>query len=171
MQTLACTLELRNIGVERSQGEIKMQVFDYGHATGTVAPGHCVLFELGGKNIFAIAFARQDGEEGLFIFSEIPPAGPWVSYDRYPYSMFCLPKIELRPNLESLHFNSPDLGDLISADGGFFMRGSTKAGQTVTINLQTGLLETLPGNKPYASFSRWSAGIHLDGIWKPILDR
>jgi hypothetical protein len=111
-----------------------------------VAPGKWYLHEFRGSKVFGMTGSRS-------------------------HTVLQLSGIELRPDLHSVHFNRPAVGDLVSAKDKLYMKGTvpTAFGDELTIDLSKGAAEII-GDVPRASFSRWSAGFTLDGKWETLFE-
>ncbi len=148
-----------------------MIISSYGHATpfSALTAGDCYFYDLGGKNTFAIAI-KAAGNANLigFIFDESDPKSPRIAAGGHPYVVFRLEDIEIRPDLTSLHFNPPGVGELTSAAGQFYVIGLFNKIERYTANLSNGVAEVRPEDAPFACFSRWTAGRCIDGKWNPI---
>src|SRR5262249_27413357 len=120
---------------------------------------------------FGVAIETPEGKPASFVFSGIEGFKmPWVALGGHPYNVLQLQAVEVRPDLSSVHFNNPMVGDLVSSNGQLYMKEGIQRMYDVTINVQTGKPEPIPLDKPFASFSRWSAGVVRDGKWVMLFE-
>lgn len=132
-------------------------------------PGDFFFYELNSAKTFALAIKMGDGRFASFNFSE--KAGsqtPWISQS-LPNTVLRLANVQMRPDLNSLHFGIPSVGELISSQNAFYLIGYVSNVDRGTANLSTGLQEQLPESK-LASFSHWVAGYAVDGHWTTIFE-
>jgi hypothetical protein len=125
------------------------------------------------KLIFGMVVKNTSHQRVSFVFSAFEDrAEPWIAEESAGSNVLKLSDIELRPDIHSVYFGNPGIGDLVSADGKFFMRGviTSGFGGELTINLHTFAAEKIPSGAPCASFSRWSAGYVEDGQWITLFE-
>jgi hypothetical protein len=86
-----------------------------------------------------------------------------------PGKVIRIPKLEIRTLHESISFDAPELGWIISAPDGFYLTGMVDR-NPVTIDLKTGVPVDIPHSAatPMFSFSKWEAGIEIDDEWTPL---
>ena len=151
-----------------------MDVQSYGEGVqfSQLKPGDCFLFSIHNKNEFGISIRSENKTMLIFIFDK--PGGhqvPRVTSDGYPYQLLRILSPILRPDPKSLHFNSPTIGELISGGGKFYLKGcDARTREEWTANLKEGVRETIPEGLLVVSYSRWSVGHILDGVWISIFD-
>jgi hypothetical protein len=134
-------------------------------------PGDCYFYNLSGKPAFAIA-GRLDEKQGLvgLVFTDGPLPMPWVSYRGHHNSAYRVENAVIRPDLSSLSFGPSKVGWLIDGGHGFYIRASAMGGDTLTVDLKTGLHIGPQDALPETYFSRWSVGRTIDGAWQSIFD-
>jgi hypothetical protein len=150
-----------------------MIVNSIGHAAqfSELSPGDCYFYARGQQATFAMAIREPAGNMLACIFSkeDASTGCPWIAQGFYPFSVLRLQNVEIRPDWTALHFDPPGIGELTSAGGKFYIIGIAGHDRG-TANLSDGTLEQRPDNEPFATFSRWSAGIVVDGKWVSLLE-
>ena len=137
-----------------------------------VAAGEWYVHEFRGSKVFGMVVKTSDGNPAAFVFSVRDDCGvPWVATGDHSHTVLQLSGIELRPDLHSVHFNRPVVGELVSANDKLYMKGTVPSayGDELTIDLSKGVAEII-GEVPRASFSRWTAGFVLDGKWETLFE-
>src|SRR5262249_53998058 len=132
-------------------------------------PGDCCYFETSQHRVFAIAVKSGD-RLAAFEFVSLQGRTPWATYGGHPSTVFRLDGAILRPDLASLSFKPPTYGDLISANGKYYMRGAVQTPNRWFINLESGEHEVFNDTGPYAVFSRWSVGWIQNSQWVSLFE-
>jgi hypothetical protein len=141
----------------------------YGEATpfDALKGGDCYFYQLHGKPVFAMTFKSSEPSVLSFVFAAGTQQAPWVAFGGHPHGVLKIPNVEIRPDLDSLHFGPAEIGELISSAGSYYLMGSVGFDRR-TANLSSGIAEMPPPNEPFACFSRWAAGIIIDDKWVQI---
>ncbi|WP_339033602.1 hypothetical protein WHZ78_17560 [Bradyrhizobium symbiodeficiens] len=135
----------------------------------SLKPGDCYFFDRSGKTVFGIAIQQGDDSMAAFVFSKEDRKGgaPWVASGAHPYTVAGVVDPELRPDISSIHFNNPGIGELIGTLSKYYIQGA--AGSEVgTANLLTGKQQRPPQDAPFACYSKWSIGCQIDGRMVPV---
>src|ERR1700731_2440614 len=80
-----------------------------------IAPGDCFFYSLQGQTTFAFAGQFDDGRKVVLVFSEGARQMPWVGYGGHPSAVFRVKDAIIRPDVASLSFDPPEVGQIISA--------------------------------------------------------
>lgn len=140
---------------------------------GDLSPGDCFFFDDGTQSTFAIWSKEEEGgHTAAIVFSR--KGGdrlPWAATSGLPHTILITRSLLIRTDPSSLTFgNELPLGNLITAGGAFYLAAALGRINVVTINLANGMTEDIPNAGPFASFSRWSAGIVEGERWIPVFE-
>lgn len=142
-------------------------------AVSALQPGQCFFFGRDGIAAFAILSTDGQGHNAAAVFShEEGERTPWIAIGGLPSTVLLVDGAIIRPNLSSLTFGeaSLPLGAITNAGGSFYMSAALRRIETVTINLQTGMMERPPQTGASVHFPSWSVGIFHRDEWLCIFE-
>jgi hypothetical protein len=153
-----------------------MHVETIGAATRTseIQTGQCFFFQWEKQPTFAITTEDEHGHKAAIVFSrERSERCPWIAvWNSLPQTALLINgDVRIRTEPSSLQFgNDLPFGPVISAGGQLYVAAALQRIDFVTVNLHSGLTESIPATGLIVSFSRWTLGIAEGPRWIPIFE-